>query len=71
MYFVATTITTVGYGDITPVNVVERIFAIIFLFIGVMTFSVASGALSAVFTTYDSLQQNMKAKLEKLEKFRV
>lgn len=53
-YFVATTITTVGYGDITAVNGIERLFNIGMLFIGVMTFSFASGSLSSIITNYDN-----------------
>lgn len=53
-YFVATTITTVGYGDITAITMIEQIFNIIMLFIGVMTFSFASGSLSSIITNYDN-----------------
>ena len=54
LYFVSTTVTTVGYGDINPVNDIERIFCIMLLFIGVMTFSFASGSLSSIITNYDN-----------------
>ena len=69
-YFVVTTVTTVGYGDISPVNGIERFFCIILLFIGVMTFSFASGALSSIITNYDSQQLGMKNKLKTLEKIK-
>lgn len=69
-YFVVTTVTTVGYGDINPVNGIERFFCIILLFIGVMTFSFASGALSSIITNYDSHQLGMKNKLKTLEKIK-
>lgn len=42
-YFVTTTITTVGYGDISATNNNERIFAVVLLFVGVITFAYASG----------------------------
>lgn len=70
LYFVSTTITTVGYGDITPVNKVERIFSIIMLFTGVMTFSFASGSLSSIITNYDNSHKGMKEKLEKLNRIK-
>lgn len=53
-YFVSTTVTTVGYGDITGVNMVEKVFCVIMLFVGVMCFSFASGSLSSLITSYDS-----------------
>ena len=49
-YFVATTVTTVGYGDISPVNSDERVFAIFMLFIGVLCFASLSGSLAAYIT---------------------
>ena len=54
LYFVSTTVTTVGYGDINPINDIERVLCIILLFIGVMTFSFASGSLSSIITNYDN-----------------
>lgn len=53
-YFVSTTVTTVGYGDITGENLVEKVFCIVMLFVGVMTFSYATGSLSSIITSYDN-----------------
>jgi voltage-gated potassium channel len=53
-YFVSTTVTTVGYGDITAENLVEKVFAIFMLFVGVLTFAFASGQLSSILTNYDN-----------------
>ena len=53
-YFVTTTVTTVGYGDIAANNHVERVFAIFMLFVGVGTFSFVSGSLSSIITNYDN-----------------
>jgi hyperpolarization activated cyclic nucleotide-gated potassium channel 2 len=49
-YFVTTTVTTVGYGDITPVNSEERLFSTIMLYIGVLCFASLSGALASQIT---------------------
>ena len=46
LYFTITTITTVGYGDISGSNSWERIFCILVMMIGVIGFSYATGILS-------------------------
>ena len=53
-YWTITTITTVGYGDISAVNIVERIFCSCLMVIGVISFSFANGSLSSILMTYDS-----------------
>lgn len=70
LYFVSTTVTTVGYGDINPVNDIERIFCTIMLYIGVIAFSYSTGSLSSIITNYDNSQLGMKMKLETLEKIK-
>ena len=39
LYYVVTTLTTVGYGDITGISVFERYFQIILLIVGTLSFS--------------------------------
>lgn len=65
-YFVTTTVTSVGYGDVTPENMMEKVFCIVMLFIGVLTFSFASGSLNSVITNYDHSQMGFKKKVEQL-----
>lgn len=52
-YFAVTTITTVGYGDITGQNTLERGISVIVMLIGVISFSFATGALSSIMQNYD------------------
>ena len=52
-YFTTTTITTVGYGDISGNTVSEKIFCIIIMIIGVISFSLASAALTSLFSNLD------------------
>jgi voltage-gated potassium channel len=54
-YYVVTTITTVGYGDITAVTKVEYVFAVVMLFAGVISFSFSAGSLSSIITSYDTV----------------
>jgi hypothetical protein len=70
MYFVATTFTTVGFGDIRAYNIGERIFCIQLMFIGVMGFSFASGALSSILTSMERTQARLKEKKEVLDRMR-
>ena len=57
-YYTVSTVTTVGYGDISGSNTLERAFAILIMIIGVMAFSFASGSLSSILQNYD--QANAK-----------
>lgn len=35
LYFSVTTLTTVGYGDLTPIHPISKIFTIFYIFIGI------------------------------------
>jgi CRP-like cAMP-binding protein len=48
LYWVCTTMTTVGYGDITPTNNAERIFAIGVMVIGATVFGYIIGSIAEV-----------------------
>jgi protein-S-isoprenylcysteine O-methyltransferase Ste14 len=48
LYFIITTMTTVGYGDISGTNLLERIVSIFIMLIGVISFSFATGSLSSI-----------------------
>jgi Trk-type K+ transport system membrane component len=47
-YWIISTITTVGYGDISGTNNVERVFCSACMFIGVIAFSIANGSLASI-----------------------
>ena len=47
-----------GYGDISAMNIIERIVSIILMLIGVLSFSFATGSLSSIMSNYD--QANAK-----------
>lgn len=65
-YFAATTVTTVGYGDITAATKLEQFFATIMLFIGVIVYAYSAGSLSSVITNFDFQQEGKKRKMETL-----
>ena len=54
IYWTVTTMSTVGYGDISAHTTLERIFAIVIMITGVLAFNLISGALGALITNYDS-----------------
>jgi hypothetical protein len=58
-YYVLTTTSTVGYGDITPQNTYERLFGMVLMLVGVLSFTFISGALSSILATYDSGQASL------------
>lgn len=49
LWFVIVSITTVGYGDITPNTVYGKVFSLMLLIIGVFIFSAITGAISSYF----------------------
>lgn len=49
-YFVVVTLTTVGYGDVTPVTYNEKVLAIILILIGIFVFSTITAAMSSFLT---------------------
>ena len=53
-YWTVTTITTVGYGDISAYNNSERAFCSIAMIIGVFLYSYTIGSLSTLLLNFDS-----------------
>lgn len=53
LYFTITTFSTVGYGDISAHNYVERIFCIIVMIAGVTAFATGTSAMTNLISTYD------------------
>ena len=53
LYFSMTTITTVGYGDISAKNTAERMICVILHIIGVLSYSLAAGSLTSIIENYD------------------
>jgi hypothetical protein len=62
-YFTVTTIVTVGYGDITPVSIVEKILCVLLMITGVIGFSFVTGALASIISNEDSNQAILQQQL--------
>ena len=54
LYFIVTTTSTVGYGDLSASTTIERIFCILIMLAGVTSFTFISGALSSILSNYDT-----------------
>ena len=48
LYWTITTITTVGYGDISGKNTMEELFSSLIMIVGVVSFSFANGSLASI-----------------------
>lgn len=68
LYWTVTTITTVGYGDISGTNSIERLFCSLIMLVGVIAFSFANGALASILTTYDHESAPIQEKMQTLNK---
>ena len=68
LWFVMTTVTTVGYGDITPMSFGGKIFGIILMIVGVGFFSLLTATLSSWFMRgMESEEEELKNKIISME----
>ncbi len=66
MWWAIATVTSVGYGDVTPVTNAGKIFGSIIMILGILTIALPSGILAAAFT--DFTRRNQKKYEDKLKK---
>ena len=69
-YWSLTTITTVGYGDITALNTLEKIFTLFIMSFGIIIYSFGIGSLSSILYDYDLKSEEMNQKLNILLKIK-
>ena len=70
VYLTVTTITTVGYGDISASNSVEKVVCIIAMMVGVAACSTGTSAITNLLTNYDQENQKLNKNIELLNKIR-
>ena len=63
-YWTLTTVTTVGYGDITAGTTIERVYNLFIMSFGVLLYSFAIGSLSSIVSTLDQKSEEMNQKLQ-------
>eukprot|EP00614_Pseudopedinella_elastica_P009436 CAMPEP_0172599062 /NCGR_PEP_ID=MMETSP1068-20121228/19154_1 /TAXON_ID=35684 /ORGANISM="Pseudopedinella elastica, Strain CCMP716" /LENGTH=747 /DNA_ID=CAMNT_0013399195 /DNA_START=167 /DNA_END=2406 /DNA_ORIENTATION=+ len=68
-YFCLTTMTSVGYGDITPRNNGERTYVIVVEFVGAIVFGMIIASLTSVVSTMDSNARKTAEQLDAVASF--
>eukprot|EP01025_Chloroclados_australasicus_P011578 TRINITY_DN1505_c0_g2_i3.p1 TRINITY_DN1505_c0_g2~~TRINITY_DN1505_c0_g2_i3.p1 ORF type:complete len:657 (+),score=51.59 TRINITY_DN1505_c0_g2_i3:94-2064(+) len=66
IYYTLTTVTTVGYGDISPQNDVERVCAMFIFFVGIIFFSFLIGSVTELLASATKVQRRAQKLGEKL-----
>ncbi len=69
LYFTVTTLASVGYGDITPHNNIQRIFALGLMMIGVGSYGFVIGNMASFLANRDIVRANYFKKLEEVTAF--
>lgn len=69
LYWTVTTLTTVGYGDITPQSNMARIFTMGVMLIGVATYGIIIGNFSRMIMLADRYKEEKKEKMAGLNQF--
>jgi hypothetical protein len=64
MYWAYTTMTTVGYGDISSVTVAEKVWAISVMIVSGFFFSFVVGRVAVVVARFDADQQAYDQQME-------
>ena len=64
LYWCFTTITTVGYGDILPATIIEKIFTSIVMLFGVTCFAYITSAFTTILSQMDMDNSKSKQNLE-------
>ncbi|TNV83436.1 hypothetical protein FGO68_gene1262 [Halteria grandinella] len=70
MYFVLTTFTTVGFGDISGVTIAERIYCIALSLIGAVAFSFAISSLSSMLSALDTRTAQLRERMGTLNQIK-
>ncbi|MEB3341919.1 ion transporter [Okeania sp.] len=69
LYWAITTLTTVGYGDITPVTEIEITFTLIVMFLGISLYAYIIGNVSSLMSNLDAVTTRYREKLEQIQTY--
>ena len=69
LYWVITTMTTVGYGDITPNNTIETIFTMVVMILGVSIYAYIIGNIASMIANLDAYNKRFQNQLLSLSNF--
>ena len=69
LYWSITTLTTVGYGDITPTNDLEIAFTLVIMFLGVSMYAFIIGNVASLIANLDANQGRFREKLDQIQAY--
>jgi CRP-like cAMP-binding protein len=69
IYWSLTTMSTVGYGDITPANDRERWFATFALVVGALSFALINGSVVSLLSSLDNQSALVEGKMEAIKEY--
>ncbi|HMV35704.1 MAG TPA: ion transporter [Turneriella sp.] len=69
LYWTITTITTIGYGDITPTSNIQTLYTMVVQLIGAGMYGYIIGNLASLLANSDLARTQFRAKLEKVQTF--
>ncbi len=69
LYWSITTLTTVGYGDITPTNDLEIVFTLVVMFLGVSMYAFIIGNVASLIANFDARQARFREKLDQIQAY--
>ncbi len=69
IYWCITTITTVGYGDISPITDLQKILTMITMFLGVAVYGYVIGNVASLLSNIDKTKVNFFKKMEDLNSY--
>ncbi len=69
LYFTVTTLASVGYGDIVPSSMFQRIYAMLLMMVGVGAYGFVIGNVASYLANRDVVRANYLAKLEEVTAF--
>ena len=63
MYFIVTSFTTVGYGDLSATNDIEKVFCIFLELLGVIGFTTGTSFMTSLINSYDVQNQKLSDRI--------